>query len=175
MLSVVALLTGCAAGQRTTTHSAVESATESPEAVATISTPAESNNEAPPSEALTDVPSHAEVSADQNDGAHHAHFFQSGVASFYGKKFQGRRTASGERYDAHKLTAAHRTLPLGSYARVTAPGNGRTVVVRINDRGPFTRGRAIDLSYAAAAALGLQRAGTLQVNIESVGGDAASR
>lgn len=153
----------------------MEPATEPPEAVATIPTPAESNNAALPAEALTDAPSQAESITEQTDSAHHARFFQSGVASFYGKKFQGRRTASGERYDAHKLTAAHRTLPLGSYARVTAPGSGRTVVVRINDRGPFTRGRAIDLSYAAAAALGLPRAGTLVVNIESVGRDAASQ
>jgi rare lipoprotein A len=82
--------------------------------------------------------------------------------------FQGRRTASGERYDLHALTAAHRTLPLGSYVRVTAVSSARSVVVRINDRGPYAHGRVIDLSYAAAAALDLPRAGTLLVRIETV-------
>jgi rare lipoprotein A len=95
-------------------------------------------------------------------------FGQIGVASYYAKKFQGRRTASGERYDLHALTAAHRTLPLGSYVRVTTISSARSVIVRINDRGPYTRGRMIDLSYAAAAALGLPRAGVLLVRVEPV-------
>lgn len=80
---------------------------------------------------------------------------QVGVASWYGRRFHGRRTASGERFDMHALTAAHRTLPLSSHARVRNPANGREVRVRINDRGPFHGRRVIDLSYAAAAALGL--------------------
>lgn len=96
------------------------------------------------------------------------HFWQSGIASWYGMAFEGRRTASGERYDMHALTAAHRTLPLGSYARVTAIASSRSVIVRINDRGPYIRGRVIDLSYAAAAMLGLPRVGTMQVGIERV-------
>lgn len=79
----------------------------------------------------------------------------SGVASYYASKFHGRRTASGERFDMHAMTAAHRTLPFGSKVRVTNPANGNSVVVRINDRGPFTRGRAIDVSHAAAKQLGL--------------------
>ena len=80
---------------------------------------------------------------------------ESGLASWYGRKFHGRRTASGEPYDMHAMTAAHPTLPLPSYARVRNPGNGREVIVRINDRGPFHRGRIIDLSFAAASRLGL--------------------
>ena len=95
-------------------------------------------------------------------------FWQSGLASYYGNKFQGHRTASGERYNSHALTAAHRTLPLGSYVRVTAVSSARSVIVRINDRGPYTHGRVIDLSYAAAAALDLPRTGTLLVKIETV-------
>lgn len=79
----------------------------------------------------------------------------SGVASYYASKFHGRRTASGERFDMHAMTAAHRTLPFGSMVRVTNPANGRSVVVRINDRGPFTRGRTIDLSRAAAEEVGI--------------------
>ena len=124
----------------------------------------------------TDAFAPADTLPSADDDAHTAqaaHFRQSGVASWYGTVFQGRRTASGERYDAHALTAAHRTLPLGSYVRVTAVGSTRSVVVRINDRGPYARGRVIDLSYAAAAALDLPRAGTLFVKIESIGKDEA--
>lgn len=95
-------------------------------------------------------------------------FRQTGMATWYGKRFHGRRTASGERYDMHALTAAHRTLPLGACVRVTAFGGARSVVVRINDRGPFVRGRIIDLSYAAAQALGLGSAGKAQVTLERV-------
>ncbi|WP_408493717.1 septal ring lytic transglycosylase RlpA family protein [Paraburkholderia sediminicola] len=95
-------------------------------------------------------------------------FRQTGVATWYGKQFHGRRTASGERYDMHALTAAHRTLPLGACVRVTALGGARSVIVRINDRGPFVRGRIIDLSYAAAQALGVGSAGNAQVTLERV-------
>jgi rare lipoprotein A len=95
-------------------------------------------------------------------------FEQTGIASWYGKMFNGRRTASGERYDMHAMTAAHRTLPLGACVRVTALGLARSVVVRINDRGPFVRGRIIDLSYAAAEALGARAAGNLSVKLEHI-------
>lgn len=78
-----------------------------------------------------------------------------GSASYYAAKFHGRRTASGERFDNTAMTAAHRTLPFGSKVRLTNPANGKSVVVRINDRGPFTKGRAIDVSHAAAKRLGL--------------------
>jgi rare lipoprotein A len=83
-----------------------------------------------------------------------------GLASWYGGRFHGRKTASGERFDMHQLTAAHRTLPFGTVVRVKSLVNGRTVDVRINDRGPFLRKRVIDLSRAAAQALGLLDAGT---------------
>jgi rare lipoprotein A len=80
---------------------------------------------------------------------------QSGGASWYGPGFQGRRTANGERFNTHALTAAHRSLPFGSRVRVTNTSNGRSVVVRINDRGPFVGGRVIDLSKASARAIGI--------------------
>ena len=102
------------------------------------------------------------------DGPDASSFHEAGRASWYGSDFHGRRTASGERYDMHALTAAHRTLPLGSYVRVSIPATSRWVVVKINDRGPFARGRVIDLSYAAARMLGLQRAGTARVQIEGL-------
>jgi rare lipoprotein A len=95
-------------------------------------------------------------------------FHQVGEASWYGKKFAGRRTASGERYDMLALTAAHRTLPLSSYVRVTNPANGKSVVVRINDRGPFRGHRIIDLSLAAASALDLQGSGTGRVELQGL-------
>jgi len=93
---------------------------------------------------------------------------QSGHASWYASKFQGRRTANGERFDSSALTAAHRTLPFGSYVRVTSLATSKSVVVRINDRGPFVKGRIIDLSYAAASSLGLTHARSMQVQIERV-------
>ncbi|MEM5287801.1 septal ring lytic transglycosylase RlpA family protein [Paraburkholderia sabiae] len=93
---------------------------------------------------------------------------QTGYASWYARKFQGRRTASGEHYDSRLLTAAHRTLPLGSYVRVTSLTTEKSIVVRINDRGPFVKGRIIDLSYAAASALGLPRMASMQVQIQSI-------
>lgn len=91
---------------------------------------------------------------------------EQGRASWYGKKFHGRRTANGEVYDMFKMTAAHKTLPLPSYARVTNKNNGRSVVVRINDRGPFYPGRIVDLSYAAAARLDLLHHGSAAVDLE---------
>lgn len=79
----------------------------------------------------------------------------SGIASYYGRRFNGRRTASGEVFDMSAMTAAHRTLPFGSKVRVTNPNNGKSVIVRINDRGPYGGGRTIDVSRAAATELGL--------------------
>ena len=90
-----------------------------------------------------------------------------GLASWYGRKFHGRRTASGEVYDMYAMTAAHPTLPLPSYVRVRNPGNGREVVLRVNDRGPFHPGRIIDLSYTAALKLDLLR-GVAPVEIERI-------
>jgi rare lipoprotein A len=86
-----------------------------------------------------------------------------GMASYYGKEFHGRKTASGEIFDMHKLTAAHKTLPFGTRVRVTNLENGRSVTVRINDRGPFKKGRIIDLSFEAARQIGM--AGTAKVRL----------
>lgn len=91
-----------------------------------------------------------------------------GIASYYGKRFHGRRTASGERFDMHAFTAAHKTLPFGSMVEVTNPRTGKSVVVRINDRGPFTPGRTIDLSRAAAAEIGLVNRGHGSVGLALV-------
>ncbi len=91
-----------------------------------------------------------------------------GTASYYGKAHHGKRTASGERFNQNALTAAHRTLAFGTRVRVTNLDNGRSVVVRINDRGPFGRGRIIDLSRAAAEQLNMLRSGTAPVRLEGL-------
>ena len=95
-------------------------------------------------------------------------YVERGLASWYGTKFHGRRTSSGEPYDMYAMTAAHRTLPLPSYVRVTNLENGRSIVVRVNDRGPFHANRIIDLSYAAATKLGIAERGTGMVEVRAI-------
>ena len=100
----------------------------------------------------------------------HAHGFrQKGIASWYGKKFHGRKTSNGEIYDMYGISAAHKTLPFNTVVRVHNLNNGRKIDVRINDRGPFIRGRIIDLSYGAAKKLGLVGPGTARVEIVALG------
>lgn len=95
-----------------------------------------------------------------------ARYDQVGIASWYGEPFHGRRTSSGEIYDMHKLTAAHLTLPLGTIVLVTDLKTGKSVVVRINDCGPYVAGRIIDLSFAAAEKLGMVRKGVAKVGLK---------
>ena len=95
-------------------------------------------------------------------------FEQEGLASWYGGKFQGRQTASGEVFDTNQFTAAHKSLPFGTIVKVTSLESGQSTVVRINDRGPFISGRIIDLSRAAAAAIGLAGQGVARVRIETL-------
>ncbi|MCB4362163.1 septal ring lytic transglycosylase RlpA family protein [Hydrogenophaga taeniospiralis] len=115
--------------------------------------PGPANVEAPAAHAAPATPSASDELIDQ------------GLASWYGKRFHGRRTASGERYDMHAFTAAHKTLPFGTRVRVRSVRTGQEVVVRINDRGPFRRGRVIDLSQAAINALGLRQRGVTAVEL----------
>jgi rare lipoprotein A len=103
-----------------------------------------------------------------------AGYRQQGVASWYGKKFHGRRTSSGEPYDMYKMTAAHTTLPIPTNARVTNMANGKSVIVRINDRGPFSKNRIIDLSYAAAVELDMITNGTARVEVVTLTGSPVS-
>jgi len=100
---------------------------------------------------------------------HPGHYVEEGIASWYGEDFHGRPTASGEVYDMYKLTAAHKTLPLGVTAKVTRLDNNRTVKVKVNDRGPFVKDRVIDLSYGAARSLGMVEEGVILVRIEVEG------
>ncbi len=96
-------------------------------------------------------------------------FVQRGLASWYGRDFHGRLTSNGERYNMYGRTAAHKTLPFNTYVRVTNRTNGRKTVVRVNDRGPFVRGRIIDLTYAAAQQLGMVEEGVVPVKVEALG------
>lgn len=90
------------------------------------------------------------------------------VASYYGKKFHGRKTASGEVYNQYAMTCAHKTLPFQTLLKVTNPKNGKNVIVRVTDRGPFIRGRDIDLSYGAAKEIGMLAAGVAKVQVEKL-------
>jgi len=103
---------------------------------------------------------------DKSDG-----YSERGIASWYGTKFNGRATSSGELYDMCVFSAAHKTLPLPSFVRVTNLDNGRSLIVRVNDRGPFHSGRIMDLSYAAAVRLGVDRTGTARVQLQSIDSD----
>jgi len=96
-------------------------------------------------------------------------YTEKGIASWYGKNFHGKKTANGERYNMYGLTAAHKTLPLGTWVKVTNLSNFKDVTVRVNDRGPFVKGRIIDLSYVAAKQIGLVGAGTAWVRVEALG------
>lgn len=100
-----------------------------------------------------------------------ASFSEEGIASWYGPSHQGKRTANGERFDMHAFTAAHRSLPFNTVVRVTNLANGRMVRVRVNDRGPYVRARILDLSAAAATALGMHSDGVAQVRIEAFASD----
>ena len=96
---------------------------------------------------------------------------QEGIASWYGPNFHGGKTSNGERYNMYAMTAAHKTLPMNTMIRVTNNRNGRSVVVRVNDRGPFVRGRIVDLSYIAARKVGIDKTGTAPVKLEVLGFD----
>ncbi|MDH3882762.1 MAG: septal ring lytic transglycosylase RlpA family protein [Desulfobacterales bacterium] len=105
---------------------------------------------------------------------HSEGFRQHGIASWYGRDFHGKKTSNGETYNMYAMTAAHKTLPLGTYVEVHNRENSRSVVVRINDRGPFVRGRIIDLSYTAARDIGIVGPGTARVEVVALGRPASS-
>ena len=102
-------------------------------------------------------------------------WYQVGIATWYGRQFQGHKTASGEAFDLHMLTCAHRTLPIGTLLRVTNLGNRRSIMVRVNDRGPVPAERIVDLSYAAAQSLGFKNHGNVHVKLERIDGAEAAQ
>jgi rare lipoprotein A len=117
-----------------------------------------------------------EASHAKSDHAPKTHkWMQIGKASWYGRRFQGHRTASGEAFDLNMLTCAHRTLPIGTLLRVTNLGNRRSIMVRVNDRGPVPTGLIVDLSYAAARSLGFNHSGNAHVRLEKVEGAEAAQ
>jgi len=124
--------------------------------------------QAPNNSEATPAPSKSAKNKPQAQKPGKAQPYQIGTASWYGEYFEGKPTASGEPYDMYDMTAAHLTLPLGSYVRVTNLRNGRAVVVRVNDRGPIIPGRIIDLSYGAAAVLGYDKQGLQRVRLDVV-------
>ncbi len=113
-------------------------------------------------ERAKDAETKDEPARDDDEGG----FEQKGMASYYGSKFEGRKTASGERYRGDEMTAAHRTLPFGTRVRVTNLANGKSVEVVVNDRGPFAKGRIVDLSRKAAKEIDMLSAGVVQVKLE---------
>lgn len=143
------------------------------EAPAPVAAPAPLPAAAPAAAAAPARPAPADAPAaprrDERADASEGAFFQQGHSSYYAHELAGRPTASGERFNPEGLTAAHKTLPLGTRIRVTSVTSGRSVVVRVNDRGPFVRGRILDLSLGAARAIGLHRSGGGQVRIHVLG------
>lgn len=119
-------------------------------------------------QATADAPAHTDHPARSNK------WYQIGKASWYGRRFQGHRTASGEPFDLNMLTCAHRTLPIGSLVRVTNLTNKRSIMVRVNDRGPVPSNKIVDLSYAAARSLGFSNLGSARVRLERVEGAEAA-
>lgn len=119
-------------------------------------------------EVAADTGSLAEANPFDQNASNVSEFRQTGSASWYGCGFHGRHTANGDVFDMNALTAAHRTLPLSSYARVTNNANHRTLIVKINDRGPFHSNRILDLSYGAAKMLGMAARGTQRVTVEAL-------
>jgi len=121
----------------------------------------------------------AQATADSSPHRDHSpkvgKWYQIGKASWYGRRFQGHRTASGEAFDLNMLTCAHRTLPIGTLLRVTNLGNRRSIMVRVNDRGPVPAGLIVDLSYGAARSLGFSHLGNAHVKLEKVEGAEAAQ
>ena len=129
-------------------------------------TPSAESSEAKASESSSSSSSSGEAAISEIDPDAKPLLVETGIASWYGAPYHNRRGSNGEIYDMHAMTAAHRTLPLGSVVRVTCVENGESAIVRITDRGPFIEGRIVDLSQAAALKIGLVRKGTAQVRLE---------
>ncbi|OHD65693.1 MAG: hypothetical protein A2176_13740 [Spirochaetes bacterium RBG_13_51_14] len=122
--------------------------------------------DSPSSDKKANVDNEDADGADRNSSYKKEKYYQTGMASWYGREFHGKKTASGERFDMNKLTAAHKTLPFGTVISVKNFDNGKTVTVRINDRGPYRGNRVIDLSYSAAKRLGMLKDGQIQVGVK---------
>lgn len=170
VLVAVAIVTGCAGpAPRPGTDKPGETADGPPPGPVDLSSIPEPTPRDEPLSRYGNPPSYVVFGRTYHVQRKRTAYHATGVASWYGTKFHGRRTSSGEPFDMHRFTAAHRTLPLPSYVEVTNLANGRSLVVRVNDRGPFKKDRLIDLSYAAAARLGFADQGTARVEVRAVG------
>jgi rare lipoprotein A len=166
-LSLVALITLLLVSACSTTNSRYQHADDfTPEAIANVEAIPDPVPESEPRSALGNPASYKVLGKRYELMSDATGFKQEGIASWYGMKFHGHRTSNGEIFDVYQLTAAHKTLPLPAYVKVTRTDTQESVVVRVNDRGPFHEGRIIDLSYAAAVKLGIHKLGTAPVSIE---------
>lgn len=181
VLACLVLLAGCSGNEKIVTDPAIVIIDEKPEQIPVSSTDGRPTHVPVDIAKVSDaVPQYEPWSTSVNPKTYtvlgksyqvlatNEGYRQQGIASWYGTKFHQKKTATGEVYDMYQMTAAHKTLPIPSYARVTNLKNQRTVVVRVNDRGPFHEHRIIDLSYAAAVKLGLEKAGTGFVEVVAV-------
>jgi rare lipoprotein A len=162
MLCVAALLAACASGPKTSSRDGPEAKT--PPDLARVP---DAQPQVEPIRAGGPNKPYEVLGKDYTPQRDDSPLAERGLASWYGRKFQGKRTASGEVYNMYAMTAAHKTMPIPSYARVRNPANGREVIVRVNDRGPFHPGRVIDLSYTAAMKLGVLN-GVAPVEVERI-------
>lgn len=164
-LLFVALLAGCAAPVPAPVGAARSAGGVDGTRPAAVAPPASPSAAAPPAETPARLDPAAELSSPAVTPSAPDQLIAQGLASWYGRRFHGRRTASGERYDMHDFTAAHKTLPFGTRVRVRSLQTGKEVVVRINDRGPYRHRRIIDLSLAAITVLGVRHRGVTSVEL----------
>ncbi len=166
-LSLVALITLLLVSACSTTNSRYQYADDfTPEAIANVEAIPDPGPVSEPRSALGNPASYKVLGKRYELMSDATGFKKEGIASWYGMKFHGHRTSNGEIFDVYQMTAAHKTLPLPAYVKVTRTDTQESVVVRVNDRGPFHEGRIIDLSYAAAVKLGIHKLGTAPVSIE---------
>jgi rare lipoprotein A len=166
LLGLIVLLGGCASEQQASRYS--QSQDSAPQQRIDVSTIKDAIPRVEPVARYGNPPSYVVHGTRYHTLKKSNGYTERGIASWYGTKFHGHRTSSGETYDMYKMSAAHKTLPLPTYARVTNLQNGKSVIVKINDRGPFHENRLIDLSYAAAARLGILGKGTGLVEVSAL-------
>ncbi len=166
--ALAALLVACSTGERSSTSRYSQAQDSAPYQAIDVSVVKDAVPRIEPKSRYGNPASYVVLGKRYNTLASSKGYKKRGIASWYGTKFHGHRTSSGESYDMYEMSAAHKTLPLPTYARVSNLRNGRSVIVKINDRGPFHENRVIDLSYAAASRLGILGKGTGLVEVEAI-------
>ncbi|NIA01422.1 MAG: septal ring lytic transglycosylase RlpA family protein, partial [Planctomycetia bacterium] len=166
--ALAALLVACSSGERSSTSRYSQAQDSAPYRAIDVSAVKDAIPRVEPKSRYGNPASYVVLGKRYTTLASSKGYKKRGIASWYGTKFHGHRTSSGESYDMYEMSAAHKTLPLPTYARVSNLRNGRSVIVKINDRGPFHENRVIDLSYAAASRLGILGKGTGLVEVEAI-------